>query len=96
MHQHKIRFVDEYLSLRCIALTGKFLMTKLPWDLMEKYAVICKFLIMNSAIPFSQIEPTLLKFLKMNEKSTPPKKVIRLINLGADRWIFLLQCSTGI
>ena len=48
MQQLSIRFIDEYLALRSVALTGKFVMTKLPKDLMEKYAAICKFLLIGS------------------------------------------------
>lgn len=55
MQQLGIRFLDEYLSLRSLALTGRFLMTKLPKDLMEKYAAVCKFLIMASALSVKDV-----------------------------------------
>jgi hypothetical protein len=60
MQQLSIRFIDEYLALRSVALTGKFVMTKLPKDLMEKYAAICKFLLIGSSLSFSQVDQRLL------------------------------------
>ncbi len=95
----KIRFVDEFLCLRCLALTGKFEMTKLNKNYALKYAAVCKFYVFANASPYILADSILLKFLKL-APPPPNKKVIiigqSLFNIVLASKLTMLGCSVKV